>query len=64
MTAAKPDAAIPEQGFAGEPTVGWLHRDSSAVGRRSKRCIECGQHLADPSSKLCPGCQAYAEHQR
>ncbi len=27
-------------------------------------CVECEISLADPPSKLCPGCQAYAEHQR
>lgn len=26
-------------------------------------CEECGVNLRDPPSKLCPGCQAYKEHQ-
>jgi hypothetical protein len=26
-------------------------------------CDECGVNLRDPPSKLCPGCQAYKEHQ-
>lgn len=28
------------------------------------RCESCDQNYADPPSKLCPGCQAYQEHQR
>jgi hypothetical protein len=31
---------------------------------RAKRCIECGTNFADPPSRLCPGCEAYWEHQR
>lgn len=27
-------------------------------------CDECGENYADPPSKLCPGCQAYREHQQ
>jgi hypothetical protein len=27
-------------------------------------CEECGVNRSDPPSKLCPGCQAYQEHQR
>lgn len=27
-------------------------------------CEGCGCNRADPPSKLCPGCQAYQEHQR
>ena len=27
-------------------------------------CDECGQDYSDPPSKLCPGCEAYREHQR
>jgi hypothetical protein len=34
------------------------------VERRRKRCIECGTNYADPPSRLCPGCEAYREHQR
>jgi rubrerythrin len=38
------------------------------VAERLKRpplCEECGIiNRSDPPSKLCPGCQAYAEHQR
>lgn len=26
-------------------------------------CDGCGLNRADPPSKLCPGCQAYREHQ-
>jgi rubrerythrin len=28
------------------------------------KCDDCGINYADPPSKLCPGCQAYQEHQR
>jgi DNA modification methylase len=28
------------------------------------RCAECGRNFADPPSALCPGCDAYREHQR
>lgn len=27
-------------------------------------CESCQQNYADPPSKLCPGCQAYKEHQQ
>ena len=27
-------------------------------------CEGCDQNRADPPSKLCPGCQAYREHQQ
>lgn len=27
-------------------------------------CEECGSYRSDPPSKLCPGCQAYGDHQR
>jgi hypothetical protein len=30
--------------------------------KRAKRCDECGIYMADPPSRLCPGCQAYKEH--
>jgi hypothetical protein len=29
-----------------------------------KRCRDCGTNWADPPSPLCPGCDAYQEHQR
>ena len=29
---------------------------------RRRRCDDCGVNWADPPSKLCPGCQAYAAH--
>jgi hypothetical protein len=32
--------------------------------RRARRCVECGINWADPPSALCPGCQAYCEHQQ
>lgn len=27
-------------------------------------CEECGARPSDPPSRLCPGCEAYREHQR
>lgn len=30
---------------------------------RPRKCEGCFQHMADPPSHLCPGCQAYREHQ-
>jgi hypothetical protein len=30
----------------------------------AQRCVECGIYLADPPSRLCPGCEAYREHTR
>lgn len=32
--------------------------------RVAKKCDDCGKNWADPPSRLCPGCQAYQEHQR
>jgi rubrerythrin len=32
--------------------------------RLPPKCESCGVNYADPPSKLCPGCQAYEEHQR
>ncbi len=32
--------------------------------RPSPMCEECGVNRADPPSRLCPGCQAYREHQQ
>jgi hypothetical protein len=32
--------------------------------RMPDKCEECGQYPADPPSRLCPGCEAYQEHQR
>lgn len=31
---------------------------------RRQRCDDCGVHWADPPSALCPGCEAYREHQQ
>ena len=32
--------------------------------RKPPICDECGIHLSDPPSKLCPGCEAYKDHQQ
>lgn len=34
------------------------------IGRFVKVCEGCGIYPADLPSKLCPGCEAYQEHQR
>lgn len=42
-------------------------REFSFKGNKSTRrimCKECGRHLADLPSNLCPGCEAYRAHQR
>lgn len=41
-------------------------RTLSAALRRSTRllCESCGKFTRDPPSHLCPGCEAYQEHQR
>jgi hypothetical protein len=31
---------------------------------RRRRCAVCGKYWADSPSDLCPGCEAYEEHQR
>lgn len=31
---------------------------------RGKPCAGCESNFADPPSRLCPGCQAYREHQQ
>ena len=31
--------------------------------RDELKCDDCGVNQADPPSKLCPGCEAYKEHQ-
>jgi hypothetical protein len=36
---------------------------SRSLPVRRRRCTGCGIHWADPPSALCPGCQAYREHQ-
>jgi hypothetical protein len=37
--------------------------DEERLIRRGRRCADCGLHYADPPSRLCPGCEAYREHQ-
>lgn len=32
--------------------------------RLPPKCEGCGVYRADPPSRLCPGCQAYEEHQQ
>lgn len=55
--------------MADNRTIGQMVADSRRYERmkinakRPKLCDECGIYRADPPSKLCPGCQAYREHQ-
>jgi rubrerythrin len=46
-----------ERQIAGERTL-------ADCEMRPPVCIECGVNRADPPSKMCPGCQAYREHQQ
>ena len=43
-----------------------IHRQRKIIARMrrntSKLCVECGTYWADED--LCPGCEAYREHQR
>lgn len=32
--------------------------------QRPRKCEECGKYWADWPSRLCPGCEAYREHQQ
>lgn len=45
-----------------------LGADSLLPPERAKRrppiCEGCGKNRSDPPSPLCPGCQAYQEHQQ
>jgi hypothetical protein len=42
---------------------GALNRGNKDTRQRRKRCVECGVNWSDPPSRLCPGCEAYREHQ-
>lgn len=33
-------------------------------GKKPVLCEGCGINRADPPSRLCPGCEAYRDHQR
>jgi hypothetical protein len=41
-----------------------LYEVPKSYRKRPPICEGCGVNRADPPSKLCPGCQAYQEHQR
>jgi hypothetical protein len=47
----------------GESTID-VPKSEIAPRPRAKRCVACGRNFADAPSQSCPGCQAYAEHQR
>jgi len=38
--------------------------DELVKPKRPPVCEGCGKNRSDPPSKLCPGCQAYRDHQR
>lgn len=38
--------------------------ESHVVIRRRRKCEQCHQNWADLPSLLCPGCEAYLEHQK
>lgn len=41
--------------------TGWKYAD----GRKMPPiCEDCGKYYSDPPSRLCPGCEAYQEHQQ
>jgi hypothetical protein len=46
-------------GYAWTATDTQMKRHEEAMSR----CYECEVNYADTPSKLCPGCQAYREHQ-
>lgn len=41
-----------------------LVKELLAAAKRPPVCEGCGVNRADPPSALCPGCQAYREHQQ
>ncbi len=45
------------------PTYGAWFR-ALEVRHLIQRCESCGKFPSDPPSHLCPGCEAYQEHQR
>lgn len=51
----------------GNDVLGYNHlqgcKYDPATPTRPMRCEGCDQNFADPPSKLCPGCQAYRDHQ-
>ena len=40
-----------------------LKRSKTRPPHRRQRCEDCNIYLADWPSRLCPGCEAYKEHQ-
>jgi hypothetical protein len=37
--------------------------DEQSAPTQRRKCEECGKNYADHPSRLCPGCEAYQEHQ-
>lgn len=54
------DGIASNQGWKRDIILGRTHEQST----QPKKCEECDVNYADPPSKLCPGCQAYRDHQR
>lgn len=52
------------------PSLAWVlmgiapgDRAKALAGKLPPRCEGCDKDYADPPSRLCPGCQAYRDHQ-
>lgn len=41
----------------------WLQRHHAEAKQSVKLCDGCGKNYADYPSKLCPGCEAFKQHQ-
>jgi hypothetical protein len=48
----------------GETAATGINIAASSVEKLPKICEDCGENYADPPSRKCPGCEAYAEHQQ
>jgi hypothetical protein len=63
MTAhVDPNAAHAVFAPSGAPTASLNNPFKHGCDPAIKSCADCDVNLADPPSKLCPGCQAYREH--
>lgn len=48
----------------GQPHKGWKASAKEIRRQKPMLCDGCLDNYADPPSDLCPGCQAYREHQQ
>jgi hypothetical protein len=44
--------------------IGRWKQPRDHLGRFTKRCWSCGVYPPDAPNGLCPGCEAYRDHQR